>query len=414
MNILYIEHYAGSPDMGMEFRPYYFAREWITMGHKVSIIAGDYSHLRKKNPQISRDMERTVIDGIDYYWLKTGTYEGNGVNRALTMIRFCKKLIRWKNWIKDQINPDVVISSSTYPIDSIPAHRICRIRGKKSLHIHEVHDMWPSTLTEIGGMTKRNPFVMLMQYGENYAYRYADTVVSLLPNAEEYMTEHGLERGKFHYIPNGIISDEWNEPEPLPEEHKAVLEQLKAVNKFIVGYFGGHALSNCLMPLIQSAEQIQDEKTHFVLVGEGTEKKALAQYTYEHGINHVTFLPPIDKKAIPTLTEYFDCIYIGAKHSPLYRFGICMNKMFDGMMAGKPLIFAVDAPKTPVEECGCGIMVSPENPAEIIRAIRELEDMPASDRERMAERGRREAMDNYAYEKLALDFLDVMEPAQRL
>ncbi len=86
MNILYIEHYAGSPEMGMEFRPYYLSREWVKMGHKVSIIAGDYSHLRKKNPAVTKDFQKQTIDGIDYYWLKTGTYEGNGVARSLTML----------------------------------------------------------------------------------------------------------------------------------------------------------------------------------------------------------------------------------------------------------------------------------------------------------------------------------------
>jgi hypothetical protein len=29
MNIVYIEHYAGTPALGMEFRPYYLAREWV-------------------------------------------------------------------------------------------------------------------------------------------------------------------------------------------------------------------------------------------------------------------------------------------------------------------------------------------------------------------------------------------------
>ena len=81
MNILYIDHYAGSPEMGMEFRPYYMAREWVRLGHRVSVIAGNYSHLRTKNPPVSRDMQRQRIDGIDYYWLKTGTYEGNGPDR---------------------------------------------------------------------------------------------------------------------------------------------------------------------------------------------------------------------------------------------------------------------------------------------------------------------------------------------
>ena len=71
--------------MGMEFRPYYFAREWVKMGHRVSIIAADYSHLRRKNPQVDKDFQHDIIDGIDYYWIRTNEYEGNGAKRALTM-----------------------------------------------------------------------------------------------------------------------------------------------------------------------------------------------------------------------------------------------------------------------------------------------------------------------------------------
>ena len=52
MNILYIDHYAGSLSMGMEFRPYYLAREWKKLGHTVRIIGADYSHLRKNNPSV--------------------------------------------------------------------------------------------------------------------------------------------------------------------------------------------------------------------------------------------------------------------------------------------------------------------------------------------------------------------------
>lgn len=61
MNILYINHYAGSPEMGMEFRPYYFSREWIKMGYNVRIIAGDYSHLRIKNPKVENDFQEKLF-----------------------------------------------------------------------------------------------------------------------------------------------------------------------------------------------------------------------------------------------------------------------------------------------------------------------------------------------------------------
>ena len=52
MNIVLINHYAGSPEMGMEFRPYYFAREWVKKGHRVDIFAASYSHLRRVNPKV--------------------------------------------------------------------------------------------------------------------------------------------------------------------------------------------------------------------------------------------------------------------------------------------------------------------------------------------------------------------------
>ena len=156
MNILYIEHYAGSPDMGMEFRPYYLAKEWCKLGHNVRILAGDYSHLRLKNPEVKRDFQEENIDGIMYNWIKTGFYKGNGVSRALTMFRFVHKIKKKAKWIAENWKPDVIITSSTYPLDTYAGQAIKkyakRIDGKEAVLIHEVHDMWPITLIEIGKM----------------------------------------------------------------------------------------------------------------------------------------------------------------------------------------------------------------------------------------------------------------------
>ena len=52
MRIVIINHYAGYPAIGMEFRPYYLAKEWVRMGHEVIVIAASQSHLRKENPVI--------------------------------------------------------------------------------------------------------------------------------------------------------------------------------------------------------------------------------------------------------------------------------------------------------------------------------------------------------------------------
>ena len=88
MNILLINHYAGSPEYGMEFRPYYMCKEWLKLGHKVLIVGGSQSHLRKQQPL----KEHETIDGVDYSWVKLYKYKGNGVGRIISMGMFISKL----------------------------------------------------------------------------------------------------------------------------------------------------------------------------------------------------------------------------------------------------------------------------------------------------------------------------------
>lgn len=395
--------------MGMEFRPYYFAREWIKMGHRVDIIAADYSHLRRANPEVNKDFQEDIIDGIHYHWVKTGSYEGNGVKRAITMARFVSKLWIHVGKIINDIAPDVVICSSTYPLDTYVGQKIKRKSKKKVKLIHEIHDMWPLTLIEIGGMSKKHPFIMCLQAAENSAYRNSDKVVSLLPYAKEYMIEHGMKENKFVEIPNGIVVYDWEHPENLPEEHRKVLEYLKNEGKYIVGYFGGHALSNALNVLIKCAERIDDEEVYFVLVGDGVEKKHLMDVAKKKNLENITFLDPINKKAIPRLCEYIDIIYMGGNESPLYRFGLCMNKMFDAFAAGKPIICATTAPETPITKYRCGIMVDSLDFDGIIKAIYKIKNTKDAELEDLKFRSQNLAKEKYAYEKLAQQFIDAMQ-----
>lgn len=402
MKILLINHYAGSPEMGMEFRPYYMAREWIRQGHEVDIIAADYSHLRRKNPKVQRDWQIEEIDGIRYHWLRTGDYDGNGVRRALTMFRFVGKI-----WLKAKViarewKPDVVITSSTYPLDTYAGQRIRKYCLKDIKLIHEVHDMWPATLYEVGGMSKRHPFVVLMQFAENSAYQHSDRVVSLLPHAKSYMIDHGMDAEKFVCIPNGVVISEWENPVPLPEIHKNFFEEHKG--QFIVGYFGGHALSNALDTLLDVAKKMNDSQISFVLVGDGAEKKRLLKRKEEENLDQVHFLPSIPKQAVPKLVEKFDCIYMGGADSPLYRFGLCLNKMFDSMMAGKPIICAFTAPETIIDEYNCGFMCKSNDIEGVIDAIRQIKEMNQEKRKKIGENGKKAIFSHFTYEKLAADF----------
>ena len=393
--------------MGMEFRPYYMAREWVKAGHSVTIVAGDYSHLRIKNPEVQHDFQEEMIDGIRYAWVKTGEYEGNGAARAFTMFRFVRKLKAHASVIARDWKPDVVIASSTYPLDTYAAQKIAKQAGAKL--IHEVHDMWPATLYEIGGMSKSHPFVVMMGAAEKSAYKHSDKVVSLLGNAKDYMVAHGMAPEKFVHITNGIVEEEWENPAPIPGEHRQLLEGLHSEGKFIVGYFGGHALSNALDNLLDVAAELKSrDGIAFVLVGKGVEKQRLVERAEFEGLSNVHFLSPIDKKSIPDLLPHFDCSYVGAEPSGLSKYGFALNKLFDSMMGAKPIVFAIRTDENLVSEYNCGIAVDPSRADEVAKAIIELS---LCDKERLlelGENGRRAALENFTYHVLADKFLEAM------
>ena len=370
MNILLINHYAGSPEYGMEFRPYYMCKEWLKLGHKVLIVGGSQSHLRKQQPL----KEHETIDGVDYSWVKLYKYKGNGVGRIISMGMFISKLgMNYKKYLRDFV-PDIVIASSTYPLDIYPARKIAKHYGAKL--IYEVHDLWPLSPIELGGYSPKHPFIRVMQKAEDDCYRYVDAVVSMLPKSEPHMKERGLADGKFFCVPNGIVMDDWMNYPPLSEPHLSTLERLHSEGKFVVGFAGAHGIANSLYAAIDAVSGLKKDNVVFVLVGTGPEKERLIEYTKQHQIENVLFLPPVNKKLIPSLLEHMDALYIGLQRQSLFRFGISPNKMFDYMMASKPVIQAIDAGNNLVEEAQCGLYAEPDNIEEIWNSILQLKNMP--------------------------------------
>ncbi len=408
MNILYIDHYAGSLRYGMEFRPYYLAREWQKMGHTVCVIGGDFSHLRRENPVVKKDFDTEVIDGITYQWVKTGSYQGNGLKRAFTMFRFVGKLWCKAKRIAGEFKPDVVISSSTYPLDSYAAYRIAK--KAKARYIHEAHDIWPLTLTEIGGMSKLNPFVVMLAIAEKRTYKKAESVVSVLPDSYKHMLRHGLQtKEKFFHIPNGVALEDWQNADPLPAEHAEAFARLRAEGRFVVCYLGGHALSNSLDVYLDAAARMKGSNVAFVLIGNGVEKSRLILRAEEEGLDNVVFLPPVTKKAVPTALSCADALYIGAKACALYRYGVSLNKVYDYMMAARPIVYGVEASNNEVAEADCGMTILPDSAEAIADAVAALQEIGAEERTAMGERGKHWVLENCEYSKLAERFLAVIE-----
>jgi glycosyltransferase involved in cell wall biosynthesis len=405
VKILLINHYAGSLRHGMEYRPFYLAREWVRLGHTVRIIASAHSHIRAQAPHLDgRARLDETIDGVQYRWIATPAYHGNGMARVLNMLAFVAALGVQARQLAESFAPDVVIASSTYPLDIWPAHRIARKAGARLLF--ELHDLWPLSPMELGGYSRWHPFIMLLQAAENFACRRADAIVSILPKVREHLEAHGMAPHKLHIVPNGADPSEWlADSEALPGLAGARLHALRSQGKFIVGYAGTHGLANALDTLLHAASLVGDERLAFVLVGGGPDKPALQALAQRLKLANVHFFDPVPKQQVPALLRCFDVAYIGWQRQRLYRFGIAPNKLIDYMMAGCAILHSVEAGNDPVADAACGLTVAPQDPAAVARGLLALFMLSPQERRALGEQGRAYAMANLSYPVLGRRFL---------
>ena len=405
MNILLIIHYAGSDYHGMEFRPFYMAREWKNKGHNVTILGANFSHLRKNNPVIEKDFQEEVIDGITYVWVKTPQYPGNGVGRIKNISTFMWKLRTNYKMIADKYKPDAVIASSTYPLDIYPAHRIAKRCNAKLCF--EIHDLWPLSPMEIGGFSEKNPAIVILQRAEDFAFKNSDVIVSILPNADKHIRERGFSTDKFVYVPNGILTGEKNEA-PM-EKTIERLQELKEQGYFLVGYTGNHSPANVLDTMIDAAKKTTDEKVKYVLVGKGNVKNELMEYAKANNVTNIEFLDPVLKDNMDNVLELLDIGYIGLKKQNLFNYGVSPNKLFDYMMASLPVIYAVEASNDPVKDSNCGISVPAENPEAVVEAVMKIKNLSEEEKIKMGGNGKKYVLDNHMYEGLADKFLNALK-----
>ena len=391
--IYFINDYAGSRYHGMEFRNYYYAKEFVKMGFTVYIITASYMHLFKKFPKVDNNFTFENIDGINYIWVKVPKYRGStDKKRVLKWFTFTLKLFILP--LKNMKKPDIVIASPMAPFLTIPAYRLAKKYNAK--FIYEVKDIWPLSIIELGNISKANPLIKLMSWCEKFGIKKADSIVSSLQNYGEHLKTIGIKKD-FVWLNNGIDLEEMQNIEKLPQE----VEKQLPKNKFIVGYTGTVGIANALEYFCKAAKELQNmQDIAFVIVGDGKFKEDL-QKRYSL-LNNLYFINPVKKQQVQSILQYFDVCYIGWNRENIYKYGISPNKIFDYMYSSKPILHAFDFEDADIVKlANCGISVKSENVNSISEGIIQFYNMTKEEREELGENGKNYVLMHFTYKMLA-------------
>ncbi|WP_367606878.1 glycosyltransferase family 4 protein [Legionella sp. W05-934-2] len=402
--IWYCHHYAGSPTLGMSYRPYYLTREFCQQGHNAYVVNAAYHHLLLNPKKQKEKVVKQTIDDVPFISLKTRPYQGNGLSRILNMLDYARVIKKQqKKIIALTGKPDVIIVSSAHPFHFPILKKLAKKYNAKL--IFEVRDLWPLSLQLLLHTSALHPLIIYLAYLEKQAYQQADSVVSVLQNSMSYMQSRGLSQDKFRYIPNGIWLDELKKSENLPNLHWKAIENLHS-KLFKLGYAGALGEPNAMNYLIDAMHLLQEKKVlvHLFIVGDGHLKEKLIQQSERLGLNNITFLPRISKRAIPTFLNQMDALYLGWQPSEIYQYGVSPNKLFDYMASGKPIIESGGDQNGIIRTSGCGVQCEAVNPVQISECIEEVMSMPKSKLEEMGKIGM-QAVQAYDYGNLAKQYL---------
>lgn len=393
LNILLVNHYALPPSRAGGTRHFALSRELTRRGHEVTIAASNVDYMTRQGRHLGRreNFLDESVEGVRFLWVRSPAYSGNSAARLWNMLSFSGRLLQ-RAAAPHLGRPDVVLGSSPHPFAALAAQRLAQ--RFQAPFVLEVRDVWPETLVELAGISPHHPLVRVLGWIEDYLYRHASRIVSVLPGAKDQVAAKGTSSEKVVWIPNGVDLNFVPEPSPCVESPV-----------FTVMYAGAHGLANGLDTVLDAAAILQAQgfgsEIRFALVGDGPEKSRLQARAESEGLDVVKFLAPVPKREVYRVLQGADVFLMILKESPVFRWGVSPNKLFDYLVMARPVIFGVNTPFDMVTEAGAGIRIEPEDAGSLAAAVLKLRRCPIEARREMGERARRYVEENHNLARLA-------------
>ena len=410
-NIWIMNHYAGETFFDQGGRHYWLAKYLCLTGYSPIIFCANSQHgvperywntdslwTEKVEPSIS----------VPYVFVRARTYMGNGKQRILNMIDFYRNIKKSaKQYAAQHGAPDVIYASSVHPLTLVAGIKLAKQFGVKC--VCEVRDLWPESLIAYGIAGPHNPAVLWLRRLEKWIYTKADAVVFTVEGAYDYIKEQHWEkevpRSKVYYINNGVDLELFD----YNKEHFRVEDKdLDDPDIFKVVYTGSIRQVNNLGLLLDAAKAVKDPRVRFLIWGDGDERAALEQRVRDEHIDNVIFKGRVEKKFVPSIVSRADVNIAHCISTPVDRYGISFNKMFEYFAAGKIVLSDFPTEYNPALQCHAGITVEEASAPNIAEAIEHLAALPEQERT-LYEQNSRAAAHKYDFKNLTEELLDVIQ-----
>lgn len=367
------------------------------LGHEILVITA-FPHYGQSRPYIGYGgwrVKHEANNGIQI--ARTPLYVGREDSPA-------QKVVSWLSfnliggWAAARAGPaDVIITPSPPPTLGLAGWLLGCLWGVP--YIYNPQDIYPDVAVEQGFLRNRQ-LIALLRKVEDFIYAKAGAITVLSESHRANLMAKEVHRSKVVVIPNLVDTDFIR---PLPR-HNPWSARHGLDTSFVVTYAGNISASQGVNTLIDAASLLRKEgNILFLVIARGTGKSLLEAQARSRGLNNIRFLPFQRREFVPHLYASADA------HLVLLRRGIggsFPSKTYSIMGAGRPLLAAVDENSEVgnlIQRTKTGIVVPPEDPQAIVRAILSLAEGHEA-RHSMGERGRNFVLEHHSKRAVALRY----------
>jgi len=373
MHILFIADNFPPEGNAPATRTYEHAREWVELGHKVTVItcAPNFPEGKVFDGFKNSLYSRSTMEGIVVVRVKTFISSNEGfVLRILDFMSFMFSSF-WAGVFQKEV--DVVVATSPQFFTAVAGWAISAFKRKK--FVFELRDIWPASITAVGAM-KDSFAIKLLEKLEMFLYRRADSIVSVTNSFKKELVERGIKGEKISVVLNGVDLTKY---QPVVEKNKELSEQYQLEEKIVIGYIGTHGMAHALEHVIDAAELLKaNDNIRFIFAGGGAAKEKLVTLVEEKQLKNVVFIPRQPKENMPAIWSLCDVSLISLRDAALFK-TVIPSKIFESMGMGLPMISAIPQGEASevIESANAGIVCKPENGHELAQKISELRSSDA-------------------------------------
>lgn len=415
-NVYILNHYASNMYFDRGGRHYWFAKFLRAKGYAPVVFSSNVVHYGNAGRYFDTDAlwEEHAAEEIEtpFVFVRGRIYTDNGKQRVLNMVDFYRNVqTAVIEYARTHAAPDVIYASSAHPLTAVAGIRLAKRFGVPC--ISEVRDLWPESIVMYSNFSRSHPLMRLLYRGERWIYEKSDAMIFTMEGAYDYIAERGwdksIPRDKAHHINNGVDLAQFDENLARFRADDPMLDDPSVFNAV---YAGSTRRVNNVGLLLNTAKEIRDPRIRLLIYGDGDELDALRRRAADEGIENVAFRGRVEKKYVPSIISRADLNIVHWEMSPILRFGVSYNKLFEYLAAGRPIFSTVRPSYSVVERYRCGADTEGFSPRELAEGIERIAALSESERAAMGERARAAAAD-FDFKVLTDKLIDLIERTER-